>query len=282
MGAGELSSHRQAINGFVARHELAWDLTMALLALIYIVAGLFEDHPHGFLNVATVTPVEIFITFLFAAEFSLRFYAAESRLTYLKRHWIDLLALLPAIRYLRFLRLGRLLYLLQAARFLRLGVMVRLLAEGDRAATRVRWIAARNGVHVILIAALGLVLVGGSLVWEIEHTSNRSFQSLGDAIWWAFATMTTVGYGSGPMTLLGRVVGGTIMITGIACFGLITATVTAYFVERSRGHQASPNELLTVLEDIQRRLTLVEQEVRHGGQSTFHREQAVPGGSNRD
>ena len=251
---------RAAINQFVERHELAWDLTMAGLALVYIVLGLFEDHPTSLLDLRTVTTIELVITGIFLAEFLLRFYAAQSRLKYFRRHWIDLLALLPAIRYLRFLRLGRLIYLLQAARFLRLGMLIRFLAESDRVGSQVRWIAERNGVHLILIAALGLVVVGGSLVWELEHATNTSFANVGDAIWWAFATMTTVGYGRGPMTVPGRIIGGLIMVIGIGCFGLITATVTAYFVHHARGqHQASPNELLTALQDIQQRLARLEE-----------------------
>jgi voltage-gated potassium channel len=263
MNAAALSGRRQAINNFVLRHELPWDLSMAGLALLYILAGLFEDHPHGVLNAENLTPVEIAITAIFLGEFSLRFYASASRAAYLRRHWIDLLALLPAIRYLRFLRLGRLIYVFQAARFLRLGVFVRFLAEADRVGNQVRWIAQRNGVHVLLIAALGLVVVGGSIAWELEHTTNQSFASFGDAIWWAFATMTTVGYGQGPATLPGRVIGGAIMVVGIGCFGLITATVTAHFIERNHGHQVSPNELMAVLEDIRQRLSRLEQEGSH-------------------
>ena len=96
---------RAAVNDFVKLHELRWDLSMAALALLYIGLGLFEDHPQGFLSANTVVPIEIAITVLFLAEFSLRFWAAPSRAAYLRRHWIDLLALLPAIRYLRFLRI---------------------------------------------------------------------------------------------------------------------------------------------------------------------------------
>src|SRR5690348_5480347 len=155
---------------------------MAGLALLYIVAGLFEDHPHGILNPQNLTPVEIAITVVFLGEFSLRFYVARSRAAYLRRHWIDLLALLPAVRYLRFLRLGRLVYLLRAARFLRLGVFVRFLAEANRAGNQVRWIAHRNGVHIMLLAALGLVVIGGSVAWELEHATNQSFTNFGDAI----------------------------------------------------------------------------------------------------
>jgi len=253
-----IAAHRKAVNAFVAKHEVAWDLSMAGLAFVYIVAGLFEDHPYGVLNLGSLIPIEIAITVIFAAEFSGRFYAAPSRGAYLRRHWIDLLALLPAIRYLRFLRLGRLIYVLQAARVLRLGMLIRFLAEFDRVGNRVRWIASKNGVHIILLAAVGFVIIGGSLVWEMEHTSNPAFANFGDAVWWAFSTMTTIGYGPGPATVPGRLIAAVIMVIGIGCFGLITATVAAYFIEHSRGHQVSPNELMAALNDIRGRLAGLE------------------------
>lgn len=78
-------------------------------------------------------------------------------------------------------------------------------------------------------------------------------------MWWAFATMTTVGYGTGPLTLPGRIIGGLIMVIGICCFGLVTATVTAHFVHHNRGEvQATPNEIMAALRDIQERLAKLE------------------------
>src|SRR5947207_15192227 len=112
MGAQEPESpwrlRRAAVDEFVRRHELPWDLSMAALALLYIGLGLFEDHPEGILNVETVVPIEIAITALLLGEFSLRFWAAPYRARYLRRHWIDLLALLLAIRLFRILRMRRL------------------------------------------------------------------------------------------------------------------------------------------------------------------------------
>jgi voltage-gated potassium channel len=279
VGLSRSFDRRQAITAFVERHALSWDLSMAGLALLYIFGGVFDDHPYGVLNAHNLTPIEIAITAIFAGEFSLRFYAAASRTTYLRRHLIDLLALLPAIRYLRFLRLGRLVYLLQAARVLRLGVFVRFLAEANRVGNQVRWIAQRNGVHLLLLAALGLVIIGGSMAWELEHTANPSFNNFGDAIWWAFATMTTVGFGQGPMTLPGRIIGGVIMVVGIGCFGLITATVTAHFVEHNRDHQVSPNEIMAVLEDIRQRLSRLEKEEIHATTAVIG-QHALQGGAN--
>ncbi len=251
---------RRNINSFVERHELELDLTMGVLALVFMVIGLFQDHPLGPLSEETLLPIEIAITVIFIVEFGLRFFGAESRLAYAKSHWIDLLALLPAIRFFRVLRLGRLVYVLRAARFLRLGVFVRFLAEAERVANRITWIASRNGVHVALIAALGLIVIGGSIVWELEHTTNRFFYSFGDALWWAVSTVATVGYGEGPATLLGRLVAVVLMVIGISCFGLITATVTTLFIDRVRDPGVSNADLLAAIRELQVRLDHLERD----------------------
>ncbi len=249
---------RRVINDFVARHELAWDLTLGVLAILFVVAGTFEDHPLGPFNEYTALPVEVGITTIFALEFCVRALAAESRARYLRAHWIDLLALLPAIRFLRLLRLGRVVYLLRAARLLRLGIFVRFLAQADRVANQVSWIAKRNGVHVALLAALALVVIGGTAVWELEHSVNHYYAKFGDALWWAFSTVATVGYGDGPVTLPGRVVAIILMVVGISCFGLITATVTSLFLHRSSEPANSSTEILAALNDIQQRLDRLE------------------------
>jgi voltage-gated potassium channel len=262
-----LHARRGSINAFVARHQLAWDLAMAALALLYIGASYFEDHPISILAETTLMPLELAITAVFLAEFVLRFYAAESRRRYLTRHWIDLLALLPALRALRFLRLTRLAYLFNAARALRLTVLLRFLAELDRVGRDLHGVARRNGVPVFLALAGGIVLAGGTLVWGLEHTANPAFRNFGDAIWWTFATMSTVGYGPGPETPWGRVLAAVIMVVGIACFGVLTATVSAYFVERAQRQETdevevSLHDVMALLRDIELRLDRIEQQDR--------------------
>lgn len=251
--AGELSAGprawRRRFTAFVSRHELAWDLSLAGLALVFLAVGFLEDHPLAGLDPHLLAALDGIITALFVAEFALRCYAADSRRTYLARHWIDLLALLPAIRALRLLRVGRLIYLLQAARVFRLGVLVRFLAQVDRATKDLSWVARRNGVHLFFTAAVGIVVLGGLLVWDLEAPSNPAFHQLGDALWWAFATMSTVGYGPGPMTVAGRVVAALIMVVGIACFGVLTATVSASFTRRAQQADAQATVPLQDLHD---------------------------------
>jgi voltage-gated potassium channel len=263
----QLSPARRWINDFVARRQLAWDLAMAVLALIYVALGFVEDQVSVKLYETWFAPLEIVITLVFVAEFAGRLWAAESRGAYLRHHWIDLVALLPAVRLLRFLRAARFIRIaevaraLEAARLLRLGALVRLLAEVERAGHRIRWIAQHNGVHVFLSFALGIMVVGGAAVWALEGATNQEFHDLGNAMWWAFATMATVGYGNGPASIAGRIVGAIIMIVGIGCFGLMTATVTTLFIERTHGPQTSANELKEMLVEISKRIEHLEREL---------------------
>src|SRR6478752_1119833 len=104
---------RDRFNGFVERHEVAWELTMALLAVVYVAVGFALDDPALQPMVPTLEATELAVTLVFVAEFSSRFGASRDRRVYLRGHWIDLVALIPAGRALRVLRLLRLLRLVR-------------------------------------------------------------------------------------------------------------------------------------------------------------------------
>jgi voltage-gated potassium channel len=92
-------------------------------------------------------------------------------------------------------------------------------------------------------------------------TDPRDFHSLGVALWWALQTVTTVGYGDiVPKGTGGRLIGAVVMVSGIGFLTVITATVTASFVEaarRRRGADAS-SELADKLDTILARLAAIE------------------------
>lgn len=76
-----------------------------------------------------------------------------------------------------------------------------------------------------------IVFVGGTAVWHLEgDRPDSTFRSLGDGIWWALTTVTTVGYGDHvPETTSGRVVAAMIMIMGVAVLGAVAAVVALIF-----------------------------------------------------
>jgi voltage-gated potassium channel len=72
-----------------------------------------------------------------------------------------------------------------------------------------------------------------------------TFSSIPATMWWAIATLTTVGYGDVyPVTAVGRVLGAGVAVLGIGLFALPTAILGSGFVEeleRRAGRRACPH-----------------------------------------
>lgn len=82
------------------------------------------------------------------------------------------------------------------------------------------------GVPFLTLSVLGTVIVNifASIMYYIEGGINPKMTTYLDALWWSFATTTTVGYGDiTPMTPLGKVIGIGLMLVGVAVFGIYTA-----------------------------------------------------------
>lgn len=81
--------------------------------------------------------------------------------------------------------------------------------------------------------------ISGALVYAFEKDAPGSnITSLGDALWWAAVTTTTVGYGDhSPVTTDGRAIALLLMVVGIGLVGVVTANVAAYFVEREQAEE---------------------------------------------
>ncbi|MCB0967673.1 MAG: potassium channel family protein [Ilumatobacter sp.] len=157
------------------------------------------------------------------------FLTTSSRWRYLAGHWFDVgivvLSVVPIFQPLRALRSAR---ALRVARSLR---AVSLLARFWHGATRV-W----DGMHgrLVGVAVLVIVVAGAVGTWTIERHQGGPIRSLNDATWWAFTTVTTVGYGDTyPVTPEGRAIAVFLMLSGIAVFGVVSANLAALFVNTS-------------------------------------------------
>jgi voltage-gated potassium channel len=93
----------------------------------------------------------------------------------------------------------------------------------------------RNAAYVMIVLTVGIVLVGGVVVWVFDA---RDFPDLGDALWYTLQTVTTVGYGDKvPTEGFGRLVGAMVMIVAVALIAILTASITSTFVEAAQRRQ---------------------------------------------
>jgi voltage-gated potassium channel len=120
--------------------------------------------------------------------------------------------------------------------------------------------ARRAGMWIAAVTVL-VTIVAGILMWFVDR---QDFPNVWLGLWWAVQTVTTVGYGDvTPTTVAGRGVGTIVMLTGIAFVTVVTAAITAVFVESARRRLRDVNareqddrhtEILERLERIEARL----------------------------
>jgi len=124
----------------------------------------------------------------------------------------------------------------------------------------VRSMFQRGNLGRFLVAAAVLVLNGALIVYLYErHAPHSNIHTLGEALWWSFVTVTTVGYGDYfPVTIAGRITACFIMGTGLLTLAVVTAQVASSFVAQgpSRAKPAPPGE------PAQREVTLAELDER--------------------
>lgn len=130
------------------------------------------------------------------------------------------LALLVPVIDLRVLRIFRLLRLLKLARY----------SPALNAITRVV-VAERRALGAALIVMMGLLILCSTIVFHVEtHVQPEKFSSIPAAMWWGLATLTTVGYGDVvPVTPVGKLLGGAMMIFGLGMFAIPIGIVASAF-----------------------------------------------------
>ncbi len=163
------------------------------------------------------------ICVVFLIDFSIRFRKAESKLTFMKWGWIDLIASIPTFD---FVRAGRLLRVIRLVRLIRAYRSTRHIIE------HVFKNKIQGTLTSVAIIAVLVLLFSSVAILQFETAPNSNIKTAEDAIWWSYVTITTVGYGDKfPVTTEGRIVAVILMTVGVGLFGTFTAFVSSWFVK---------------------------------------------------
>ena len=201
--------------------------------------GALALHSFVVLSPETIEILEIAdfaICALFLVDFCLNLAYAENRTRYfLTWGWIDLLSSVPAVSALRWGRAARAVRILRVLR----GVRATRLIAGAVLERR-----AQGVFLATLFVTLLLIVFASVAILQFEVVPDTNIKDAGDALWWAFVTITTVGYGDRyPVTGDGRVIGAVLMTAGVGLFGTFSGYVASWFLSPQREQQSEIAEL---------------------------------------
>ena len=199
-------------------------MIVASVMLVLYEFSLGESHPNYYI----VEQVNDIFTYFFIIELTVRFYVEQRKSRFLRKYWLDVIAVLPFFRSFRVLRVVRLL------RLFRFGII--LSRKIARWSGPVRIIKAEY--VIVAVAIIVVVLMGGFSMRVVEGRFNGDFSTIQKSLW--FATMTLVGgepIGGSPKTALGQFITVTLMVSGLTVFAIFTATVSAVMVNSLKNLQ---------------------------------------------
>lgn len=165
---------------------------------------------------------------VFLFDFIVRFKNAENKFTFMKWGWIDLIASIPT---LDFMRAGRLLRLIRLIRLFRAFRSTKHIVE------HVFKNKVQGTLTSVSIIAVLMLLFSSIAILQFETDPNSNIKTAEDAIWWSYVTITTVGYGDKyPVTTEGRILAAILMTVGVGLFGTFTAYISSWFVKDNQKH----------------------------------------------
>lgn len=175
--------------------------------------------------------VEYLTLSVFTVEYLLRLGCTPRPLRYAFSFWgiVDFLSIVPALLFL--------LPDAQSIRSLRLLRLIRLLKlfYASRALDRLSRAFQKNRSELLIFTFIALVVLYLSAVgiYHFEHEAQpETFGSIPASLWWALATLTTVGYGDVyPVTLAGRAFTGIVLLVGLGVIAVPAGLITSALLE---------------------------------------------------
>ena len=226
---------------------LLFDLSIQVLIIASIVTFSIETLPdldHDILKI--LAALELTFISIFTFEYILRYLVAERKTKFVFSFWgiIDLLAILPF--YLVSLGFTYNFIMLRAFRLLRL---VRILKLGRYSKSLSRMTLAIKIARYDLLLALAttaiMLLVASFGIYQFENPAQPDkFSSVFESLWWALATLTTVGYGDiYPITLGGRIFTGVILMIGLGIVALPAGIIASSLTEARKQQGKEDNSI---------------------------------------
>lgn len=194
-----------------------------MFAIVWLV---FEVHleMRNKIDVAEAWLANFFVWAFFVLETTVLTLLVNNKQRYLKGNWMNL-AIILAGTPLLFMDMGPFVTLLRVLRIILLfGLLSPWIVMSVRFLTD-------NRLDTTIFAAVLILIMAGMIISAIDPGIN----SVEEGIWWAWVTISTVGYGDiVPQTTMGRIFSGFLILLGMGLFSVITANFAAILVQKNQ------------------------------------------------
>ena len=199
--------------------------------------------------VADIAYFDLMVCFVLFCEFMFRFKNAEDKKEFFKDKWVwlDIIAMIPlnffAFRLFRFVRLVRVLRLLMLLRFVALFRKSFTKFNKFIKESHLDWSIG------ILIFSVG---AGTIAYYFVEFGNKANTYDIWESFSYVIQSIITAGSGDvTPHTLIGKILGIGLMLTGAIFFGMFTASLASWLVTRSeKDHDAKKESELNELKEL--------------------------------
>lgn len=225
---------RRPVSPKLTLHQVVMLVMSVYIVLALLIGELVPMHPS---SRKLLDQIDTGVCIYFLFDFFLRLYQAPDKLKFLRWGWIDLLASIPALNWFR---LG------QVVRVVRILRMVRAFRSMHDFFAYLFRNRANGTLSAVLLSSVLLMIFGAIAILSVERVPDANIKTPSDALWWAFVTITTVGYGDRyPVTTLGRFIAAILMIAGVGLFGTFTGYVANFFIEQEQEKEQDDIHALT-------------------------------------
>jgi voltage-gated potassium channel len=180
-------------------------LVLSLAAVVALLVDAVAELPREVSR--TVQIGDTVVCILLLLDFLNRFRRAPSKGEFMRVGWIDLVACIPSVDFLRAGRMFRVFRIIRLLRGIRVGLRVVQLFRENRT---------RSALASAVTTVILLVGFSSAAILIAENRPDSNIKTAEDAIWWSVTTITTVGYGDRfPVTLEGRIIAMILMLCGV-------------------------------------------------------------------
>ena len=214
----------------------AYDLVIGILAifsLVILILPLILQLPPD--AVDTLDNVENALCVVFLADFLRSLFRAQSKWGYFLKGggWLDLLGSLP---------FGK-LALFRFARLFRIVRVMRTLKGNDFRKMLTDQLAQKTLLFTFAIAFVLIFTIALFVLKAEQGSPDANITTYTNAVWWAFVTITTVGYGDYyPVTTVGRLFAIILMFAGLGIIGVLSSYLASTFISLQRGRDKKTDE----------------------------------------